>query len=410
MFGFNALIGVTIAGAMVFGLVTTLLGSIKLALAERLQLKESRVATLLSVFNLALIPMTLLSGYLIGIWSTGGVLVVGSLLVALGLTLLAIDKSYKWALAAVLAIGAGGAWVSAATIVLMPPAFQEPAKELVTRNLDEFPKDDKEVTASINLGNVFVGLGALIAPTLVVILLAFMGFRRMILVLALLSLMPAFLVPFAELPKPGGFGGMQVEQIVLHRDVPLWLAGAICFLYFPIQYAVSTWGTTYLRDQGYADWRSELVLSLFWLAFLSSQLAVALLSLYGYIPGWLDAWLIVLLAFLAGLGLGSLAGAASNAPAAFGFVMVGAALGPIFPTLIGIVFNHIPSKQWGTGYAIVFVLGSLGSLVLAPFIGTFANRNSVREALRIPMILALILAGASLALALTLQLTPIPKS
>src|SRR5262245_10673869 len=128
MTGFSSLTLVTIAGAMVFGLVTTFLGSIKLALADRLQLKESRVAALLSVLNLALIPMTRRSGHLVGAWSVGGVLIVGAVLVAVGLGLLALKNGYEWALAAVLAIGAGGACVSAASMVLMPKAFDEPAK------------------------------------------------------------------------------------------------------------------------------------------------------------------------------------------------------------------------------------------------------------------------------------------
>lgn len=411
MAGFNELTAVTIAGAMVFGLVTTFLGSIKLALAERLQLKESRIAALLSVLNLALIPMTLLSGYLIGAWSVGGVLIGGSLLVAFGLGLLALKHGYEWALAAVLAIGAGGASVSAATIVLMPEAFDEPGKLFHTDNGQEQPPAEKgkkeTTTAALNLGNVFVGLGALLAPMFVALLMGLLGYRRMMLGLALLCLIPAVLA--ALFPVPQLSGGTVMEKIVLHRDVPLWLAGTVCFLYFPVQYAVSTWGTTYLHDQGYPERRSELVLSLFWLAFLSSQLGVALLELYGFVPPMLDPWLIVLLAFLAGLLLGNLAGAATTGRNGLSFILLGAALGPIFPTLVGILFNHVPLGQRGTAYGVVFALGSLGSLMLSPFIGIYANRNSVREALWIPMFLALVLAGAALALALALQLVPAPK-
>jgi FHS family glucose/mannose:H+ symporter-like MFS transporter len=406
MAGITSLTVVTITGAMVFGLVTTFLGSVKLALADRLQLKESRVAALLSVLNLALIPMTLLSGYLIGAWSVRGVLIAGSILVALGLGLLALKHGYEWALAAVLLIGAGGACVSAASIVLMPKAFDEPTK-LFQRDTAEPAAATKETTAAINLGNVFVGLGALLAPIFVSLLLTLLGYRRMMLGLALMCLVPAVLAAVIEIPRMPG--GTDMEKVVLHKDVPLWLAGLVCFLYFPVQYAVSTWGTTYLHDQGYPERRAELVLSLFWLAFLSSQLGVAMLELYGYVPASLDPWLIVLLAFLAGLGLGNLAGAATEASAVMGFVLLGAALGPIFPTLVGVVFNHVPQVQWGTAYGVVFALGSLGSLLLSPFIGLYANRNSVREAMRIPMILALVLAGAALALALALQLAPAPK-
>jgi hypothetical protein len=50
----------------------------------------------------------------------------------------------------------------------------------------------------------------------------------------------------------------------------------------------------------------------------------------------------------------------------------------------------------------MFALGSAGSLILAPLIGSYARRHSVRTALRIPTLVALLLAAATLVLGLTL--------
>lgn len=49
----------------------------------------------------------------------------------------------------------------------------------------------------------------------------------------------------------------------------------------------------------------------------------------------------------------------------------------------------------------MFAVGSLGSLLLGPLIGLVARRQAVQQTLRIPMIMALALAGAALALRLS---------
>ena len=64
MIAFHSITAVTISGAFVVGMLFVLLGSLRPALAKRLNLSESRVDWLLSAFNLALIPMMLVSGLL----------------------------------------------------------------------------------------------------------------------------------------------------------------------------------------------------------------------------------------------------------------------------------------------------------------------------------------------------------
>src|SRR5262245_50870865 len=98
----QAVTTVCVSGALVFGLVLALLGSIKMSLAKRFDLSERRVGALLSALNLTLIPMVLLSGLLIDRVGVRAVLLGGSLLTALAIFSMSRSPSYNRALTAVL--------------------------------------------------------------------------------------------------------------------------------------------------------------------------------------------------------------------------------------------------------------------------------------------------------------------
>ena len=106
----NGLIAVTIASAVVFGVVLALLGSIKLPLAQSAAVNEAQVGGLLAGLNLALIPMMLLSGFLIDALGVRWIVLVGSIITGLGLFSLAWAQGFRWAFWSVFLTGAGGAW------------------------------------------------------------------------------------------------------------------------------------------------------------------------------------------------------------------------------------------------------------------------------------------------------------
>jgi FHS family glucose/mannose:H+ symporter-like MFS transporter len=380
MTGKAELIPVTIASAFSFGMVLALLGSIKLPLAKRLDINETRVGGLLSMLTLALIPLMLLSGILIDTMPVRWVLVTGSLVLAVAVGLMAFSRNYGECLLAILLIGASGACLSTGSVRLMPEAF--------------FPEHE---AASFNLGNVFFGLGALITPTLLNLLMRGLGFRRALGIFALLCLAPALaglLTPqFPQAPPPGN-----LSQVV--REPALWLTALVFFLYCPLEGALGTWATTYLTSLGYREARAVLLLSGFWLTFLVGRLLAAVLE-RGILPPGSEPWVICVLALAAAVVLGNLAGAPRQGNAGWGLLLVGFLLGPIFPTLLGILFAH---KQFdanrGTAYGAMFALGVTGNLVFPPLIGAYARRTTVQRALRIPLVIALLLAAVSLFVAL----------
>jgi fucose permease len=381
MFGLQAVTVVTASAALVFGMVLALLGSLKLALAKRLSLGEGRISFLLSALNFALMPMMIVSGLLTdSVVGPRWVIIAGSLLTGAAIAVLGFKPNYPVAITAVLLAGLGGAGLSTGSIVLMRAAF--------------FPASQ---TASLNLGCVFFALGALITPVLVDLLSNVSNFRWLALVLGALALVPAVCAALA--------GGQQFQFAPPNADTSwlgssqaMWLAALVFFFYAPLEAAVSIWATTFLTELGHGERGATWALSGFWCALLGSRLLTALAVHSPYLTGW-EPYLLVIPVALVAVVLGNLAGTASRTAARRGLYLVGFLLGPIFPTLIGILFERLAADNEaanGTAYGLVFATGSLGSLLLAPLIGSLARRRTAQFALRLPMSLAILATLAAL--------------
>lgn len=380
MSGLQAVTAVTISGAFVVGMVLSLLGSIKLALARQLQLGERQVGGLLAALNLALIPMMLLTGLLIDRHGVRVVLLLGALVSSVALVSMSLAPTYGRAFLALLCAGLGLAALSASVVVLMPESFFLYA----------------DASARLNLGHVFIALGALLTPVLADLFLRTVHYRRTVLILALFCLIPAFL---CVLPAFGGEVALQTrdwhkQRSSLWDDPRCWhifLAGLVFFFYAPLEGTLGVWSTTFLTQAGYSERRAAVVLSGYWSAFLLSRLLVAIVQPKAH---W-DPWLIVVPALLAAVVVGNLAGTGGKQPARNGLILLGFLLGPIFPTLVGVLFREFPEER-GTVYGLLFALGSVGSLLVAPLIGVRLQNTSAQRALRFALLIALFLAATAL--------------
>ncbi len=377
----------TISAAFVFGMVLALLGSLKLALAKRLNLGEGRVGFLLSALNLAVIPLMLLAGWLIDVVGVHFMLVSGSLVTAAAVGTLGLRRTFGRAFGSLLLAGLGSAGLSTAAIVLIPHAFFGV---------------DRLASASINLGCVFMALGALVTPVLSDVLVRLMEFRRTAVVLALLCVAPAVLAvvggPLPEVPRQA----VDFGELLTNGD--LWLIGLAFLFYAPLEASLSVWATTYLTDLGQEAGEAAWGLSAFWAAFLASRLLASAL-LHAAAESYLDVWMLIAAGGVGAVVLGNLIGTGNRTAARWSLMLLGFVLGPAFPSLVGLLFRIEPKPPTGTAYGLVFALGSVGSLVMAPLVGARARRSNVQGSLYVPLFLALALAAVAVVILVTASLS-----
>lgn len=379
MTGFATWTWVTIAGALSFGVLLALAGSIKAALARRLGIDEKQAGGLLAWFNVGLIPMMLIGGLLVDSWGAREVLILGSALAAVGLFSISLSTSVRHALCAVLLTGVGAGCVGNSATVLMPRALFE-----------------NSPAASLNLGYIFFGLGALLTPVAVELMLRVSSLRRTLGAVSICLLVPALLTVIA----PGDLPAVSEGRGPVWTSPMVWLAAVLFMLYGPLEAWLGTSASRYLEDLGYSPRRALLLMGIVWLVFLGSRLCVALLQQRELLAPHSDSWLIWMLALLASVALGNLAGTHSKGNAAVALLLTGSFLGPLFPTLAGFVLKSVDAAQQGTAFGAMYATGAAAGLALAPL---FAPTRPV--ALRVPLYLligiALALVGTGLALALT---------
>jgi fucose permease len=382
MSGMQVVTAVTISSALVFGMTLALLGNLKLALARRLQMGDREVRRLLVALNVALIPLVLLCGVLLDNYGARPVLVAGSVALAVGLVSLSLRPTYPHAFLSILLAGFGAAALATACTVLMPRAFFSP----------------EETSASLNLGYVFITLGALVTPVLIDILLDTLALHRTLAVLACLCLVPAVLALFPS-REHWRTSDHLADPAALLFEHSIWLAALVFFFYAPLEASISLWTFSLLRERGQDEREAGGLLSGFWAAFLASRLLVAVGQHWEIVSEWWDRWLVVVPPLLAAVVIGNLAGASHRGRPRAGLVLVGLLLGPVFPTLLGMVFRNVAPTEQGLAYGMVFAGGSFGTLMLSPLVD-FRPRRPQQVMLRVPILLGLLLTAVALVLGL----------
>jgi fucose permease len=374
-----------VTGLLVCGMCVALLGSLKVTLARRLAMDEVRVGGLVSMFGFAMIPVMLVMGFLTDLLDKQLVVAGGALLIAASLLVLARARSYGAALLAVLLLSAGWSGLVNVLNVVMQQGFGGSA------------------TYAMNLGNFFFGLGAFLTPIVVPFLLRKLAFTPALLVVAAAAVVPGvfvFGVDFAALaPAPAAgapAAGPGLE--VLLTDPIMWLTALALLFYAPMEATLSAWTTTYLGDKKASETLSALMLSGFWLAFMLARLGTALIvNANPLAPGATNA-LIIGLAVFCTLVWAGIVFAPNRGLACLMVVLAGAAFGPTFPTVIGVLTGHVHPAVTGRAVGLFFMVGGIGWSLIPIMIGAYARKSGVQKAFLIAMGCAagLALTGAAL--------------
>jgi hypothetical protein len=247
----------------------------------------------------------------------------------------------------------------------------------------------------MNLAFIFLTVGALIGASLAGVVGRLPQFRQRLLMTALLCLGAAALVAVT----PGSdFAAAHADYGLasLMADPRLWMAALIALLYFPLEASLSTWAQTYFKDLAFSARGTTLLIICFWATFVGARLATAWL-----LPAGFEMWLVLILALLIAITLGNLAGTFNRTNGALAFLLIAASAGPFLPTFLSAAGEVSgPGPISATALGGLFAIGTVGCLLFERPLRGFAQSHSIRETLRLPMILALVLSIPALVLAL----------
>jgi fucose permease len=323
-------------------------------------------------FYSAFLPALPLGGWAVDHWKDSHALFIALLLVSIGLATLAMRAPSQSPALALLLLGIGSAWATSSCVALMSHM------------------DNKSPAAAVNLGFLGIGMGGLLLPTCVGKIRDRLGARRGIFVVAFLPLVAALLSSLVNWPE----AVFAQAGNSFWTNPAVWLAALASLLYFPLEGSLSVWTSSLLKELGHDPKQITRWLFGFWATFLAARLAA------GFFIAHVQAlWILLLLILLCGIIQGNLAGAYSWTTS-WALLLLGATHGPILPTFLGEVAGNVVPEHAGLAIAIVFLVGTTSDIVARPVMNRFASHHTVRATLRIPMILAFIMAAPVLLLAL----------
>jgi fucose permease len=356
-----------VASALLMGgLLALLLGSLTDMVRDQLKLTAKGAAALKIAFLVALMLTMVGGGLLADQLGFKTALITGSALAAFSIACLGLTNSQPRALGALALLGAATGLLHTATTAVMPAAFAEfvwgPAP------------------AATNLGYVFVALGSLLIPFLTLYLVKQLGYRNGLLLLALLAVAPGVSAGFAPRLEPT----RGIDLAALLADARFWLALVAIFFFYAVETSALRWAPRYIDEVIPTERRRFLLLVVFWVVFVAARLAC---SAVGYTDAFL--WLIFVFSLVSAALIGNLMGMFHSGSATRTFLIIAACLGPIFPTLAGLILVFFP-EQPAMALGLLTAVGSLGRLIAGPVTDHYLAQGRIRAAMTLSMALGLI--------------------
>jgi len=370
---------VAFSGVFSLGVVFSILGSVKLKLAEELKIDDAKVGTLISALMFSCLVAVLIIGPLTDKFGFQIIALVGFVLAGICVLMLAYARSYGSAILACLLLGIAAMCVNTVGNTLgLSVLF-----------------DGKDPARASNLLNVFFGLGAFLAPTIIAMLLGSMGYKKTVSLIGILLFVPIIFALIAAFPKPDK-GFVIADSIGLLSHPAVLVGGAALFCYIALEASMGGFITTYLKSHNLSDKTAGLILSAFWIALMAARLLTAI-----FLTGIEPAMIVPALAVVAVIAIGLMVTAPNAAVGILGTLLAGFSFGPIFPTLVGVCFAKTDAIANGTGgsvFGLIFAIGLSGGIIVPMLIGKFAASLSIRQSMKIALVVAVALVAMSVGL------------
>ena len=353
------LIPAIILAIYVYGSIAALLGTILPQLGARFDLNDAQLGYVALLQALGLTIASVAIGPIVDNVGKKTGLVAGLSAITAALLGLAFATGYGGVLGSMLLLGLGGGMLVTGANVLVSDVSEE------------------KRSSTLNLLNLFFGLGGLATPFLAANVPALNTAQSLCLFLAAVSGLTLLVHVLTAMPPPSGERGFVLSEAgALLNQPALYLLSLLLFLYVACEVGVWNWLVQFLVSQDVPESTAQNTLSLgFALGLLVGRLIVSRILLgVSEIKVTLAASIAMAVTTLAMLEAGS--------PVMAGAIvfLAGMAMAPVFPTTLGMVGN-IFRRMTATAMGIVITCGWIGLAVSSPIIGWVANVSSLRVAL-----------------------------
>ena len=363
MTGGKALILAAWLGILMYGYLNAMLGIVLPNLMEKLKLDKSQAGTFFMISSVGLLVSSIPSGYAMDVLGAKIVVNLGLVLVCAAFWGLGVISSSKLLYPLSFLLGLGGSMVVAG---------ENTAISLINST-------QREVAA--NLLNLFFGVGAFIAPFIVMPLLRSRGFSGVLKASSALTGAILLLHLFIRFPRPPAGVTFPIAQAGALLTEPRLLALVLLiFLYVGTEFSFWSWTVTFFTTERKYDQKlASKLISAFAIAMIAGR--------------WATQWTLTSFGPLKLLAA-STAGAFVCLACMFtvrnrGVVWVatiaaGWFMAPIFPTALGLAGTYYP-KLVGSAISLVTTGGWLGAIAIPPAVGFIADRKGVSRGVLIPV-------------------------
>ncbi len=347
------LIPAAILAILVYGMIAALLGTLLPDLSRRFSFSDDQNGTIAFVQSLGLIIASLSIGPLIDRKGKKFGLVLGLGVITVALFALANAQTFALVSASMLMLGLGGGMVVTGANALV----------------SDISPDRRSST--LNLLNLFFGLGGLLTPLIGAYLFAGNALGLCYLIAALTA--STFLLHVVTpMPPPTGARGFKLSEAgKLAGNPALALMSLFLFLYVACEVGVWNWLAKHLVAQGIPEVTALRTLSLgFALGILVGRVVVSRI-LIRISP------INVTLASSIFMALTTWGMLQTNDPVFAGILVfcAGLAMAPVFPTTLGMVGDRFPVMT-ATAMGIAITCGWIGLAVSSKIIGAIAGNDS----------------------------------
>ena len=352
------------------GIMMSLIGAIKLKLAQKLILNDSQIGKLISALLFTGLVMFLVAGPFLDAFGHKITILIGFVVTCLGIALLGKANAYALAVLGCIVLGAGGSVLSTGGYTLIVPAI-----------------NPHNPAAANNFGTVFFGLGAFLMPLLIGLVLKKLPLERGLTLISLVLVLAVIPTLTATYPTLGAsFVSAQFFSLLTDRIV--WIAGLALLFYVGVEVSMASWITTYFKSIQFSDEKASAVLSSFWIAMLVGRLAASQVVQKGS-----ESPLVLVAALIAGAAIYAMIRTTRRTVATIAVLVVGLCFGPLFPTIVGLAFSKFPPAQHGSVFGTISAMGFFGGTTIPALIRVFSQGKSIRQSLYVA-------AGASFLLAI----------